>query len=110
MHALRQTLVIILSLLLFGALKLHYEDNLSETMVEQRLLQPKLSSETRLEVGQISAAAMLGGMRSLIASIWNLRAYYHFENLDWLELEKNYELITTPVSYTHLTLPTIYSV
>ena len=100
MHALRQTLVIILSLLLFGALKLHYEDNLSETMVEQRLLQPKLSSETRLEVGQISAAAMLGGMRSLIASIWNLRAYYHFENLDWLELEKNYELITTLQPHT----------
>ena len=43
---------------------------------------------------------MLGGMRSLIASIWNLRAYYHFENLDWLELEKNYELITTLQPHT----------
>ncbi|NNJ86735.1 MAG: hypothetical protein HKP20_06150 [Akkermansiaceae bacterium] len=52
------------------------------------------------ELGQVAAAAVLGGMRSPIASIENLRAFVHFENLDWPKLEKSYQIITALQPHT----------
>jgi hypothetical protein len=90
-----QIVVIICVLLGFGAAKLRFENRLSQDMVEQRLIQPPLKEGTNLRLGQTGAAVALGGLRSLVASIWNLRAFLHFENLDWLKLEQSYEVITT---------------
>jgi len=90
-----QIIVIFCILLGFGAAKLQFEDRLSQDMVEARLIQPPLKEGTSLRLGQTGAAVALGGLRSLVASIWNLRAFLHFENLDWLKLEQSYEVITT---------------
>lgn len=95
MRSVFQIIVILLILLGFGAAKLRFEDQLSQDMVKARLIQPPLKEGTSLRLGQTSAAVALGGLRSLVASIWNLRAFLHFENLDWLKLEQSYEVITT---------------
>ena len=90
-----QIVVILCTLLAFGAAKLHSEDQLHRDMVAQRLLQPPLKEGTSLQLGQTGAAVALGGLRSLIAAVWNLRAFLYFEDLDWIKLEKSYEVITT---------------
>jgi len=90
-----QIVVILCTLLVFGAAKLHFEDKLNRDMVTQQLIQPPLKEGTSLQLGQTGAAVALGGLRSLIAAVWNLRAFLYFEDLDWLKLEKSYEVITT---------------
>lgn len=95
MRSLSQIFIIITALALFGAVKLRFEVNLSQTMVEQNLIQPPLKKGTSLQLGQTGAAVALGGLRSLMASIWNLKAFNHFEDLDWIKLEESYDIVTT---------------
>ena len=95
MRVVFQLVVILCVLLGFGVAKLRFEDKLSQDMVEQKLIQPPLKEGTSLRLGQTGAAVALGGLRSLVASIWNLRAFVHFEDLNWLKLEESYEVITT---------------
>ena len=90
-----QIIVIFCSLLAFGAAKLHFEDKLSRDMVELRLIQPPIKEVTKRQLGQTGSAAALGGLRAPLASIWNLRAFLYFEELDWIKLEDAYDVITT---------------
>jgi len=90
-----QILVILGVLIAFGAAKLRFEDRLGREMVSQKLIQPPLKEGTNLQLGQTSAAVALGGLRSLVAAAWNLRAFLHFENLEWIKLEESYEIITS---------------
>jgi len=90
-----QILVILTTLVGFGVGKLHFENQLNHDMVAQRLIQPPLAEGTSLELGQTGAAVALGGLRSLVAAIWNLRAFLYFEDLDWIKLEQSYKVITT---------------
>jgi len=90
-----QVLVILAVLLTFGAAKLSFEDQLAHDMVEDKLIQPPLAKGISLELGQTGAAVALGGLRSLVAAAWNLRAFVYFENLEWLKLEQSYKTITS---------------
>lgn len=90
-----QIIVILTVLLAFGAAKLKFEHQLSQDMVEQKLIQPPLKEGTSLKLGQTGAAVALGGLRSLVAAIWNFRAFLHFDELDWIKLEESYEIITS---------------
>ena len=95
MRILIQIVVILTVLLAFGASKFGFEDQLSKDMVEAKLIQPPLDKDTSLELGQTGAAVALGGLRSLVAAAWNLRAFLHFEELEWLKLEQSYKTITS---------------
>ena len=90
-----QIVVIFFVLLSFGFAKYRYEDKLSRDMVSLKLIQPPLREGTSLQLGQTGAAVALGGLRSLVAAIWNFRAFLHFEELDWIKVEETYEIITT---------------
>ena len=90
-----QIIVILCTLLAFGVGKLHFEDRLNQDMVDARLIQPPLKKGTSLQLGQTGAAVALGGLRSLVAAAWNLRAFVYFEDLEWIKLEQSYEVITT---------------
>ena len=90
-----QIVVIFFVLLSFGFAKYRYEDKLSRDMVSLKLIQPPLREGTSLQLGQTGAAVALGGLRSLVAAIWNFRAFLHFEELDWIKVEEAYEIITT---------------
>jgi hypothetical protein len=48
---------------------------------------------TREKIGQTSAAVALGGLRTLVATFLNLKAYSHFESREWGELAETYDLI-----------------
>lgn len=90
-----QITVVLGVLLVFGAAKLRFEDRLGRDMAEAKLIQPPLKEGTSLRLGQTGAAVALGGLRSLVAAAWNLRAFVHFENLDWIRLEESYQTITS---------------
>ncbi len=90
-----QIIVIFVVLLIFGFAKYQHEDRLSRDMIDLKLIQPPLREGTSLQLGQTGAAVALGGLRSLVAAIWNFRAFLHFENLDWLKVEEAYEVATT---------------
>jgi hypothetical protein len=90
-----QIIVITIVLLGFGYAKYQYEDRLSRDMVSQKLIQPPLREGTSLQLGQTGSAVALGGLRSLVAAIWNFRAFLHFEELNWIKVEEAYEVATT---------------
>ncbi|BDS08606.1 hypothetical protein NT6N_36460 [Oceaniferula spumae] len=90
-----QLIVILGVLLAFGAAKLRFEDQLSQDMVEKQLIQKPMKEGTSLRLGQTGAAVALGGLRSLVAAAWNLRAFLQFEELEWIKLEESYNIITS---------------
>jgi len=95
MRTIAQIIVIFVVLLGFGFAKYRYEDRLSRDMVNSKLIQPPLREGTSLQLGQTGAAVALGGLRSLVASIWNFRAFLYFEELNWIKVEEAYEIATT---------------
>lgn len=81
-------------LLALGILKLPLEEALTQRLRAQNLLSPPLSLDVRENVGQVSFAAALGGLRSLVASVIQLEAYTAFENVDWAKVDSLYQLVT----------------
>ncbi|MGB0993831.1 MAG: hypothetical protein ACPG32_15355 [Akkermansiaceae bacterium] len=94
MHPFKQTVVIFAVLAAFGAAKLRFEHTLTADMRESQLLQPKLKTNLQAQVGQTSYAVALGGLRSAVAAFMNLKAFNHFDQLDWIKLEETYNTIT----------------
>jgi len=92
---LRKILVVIVVIAVFGALRLVPEQRFTLNLRESGLLSPPIDIELREKIGQNSAVVALGGLRTLVAAMWNLRAQGFFERRDWFELEKAYETITT---------------
>lgn len=90
----RRTVHAALALLLLGVVKLPLEERLTRRLRDERLLSPPLSLDVRESVGQMSFAAALGGLRSLVASIVSLEAYTAFENVDWAKVDSLYQLVT----------------
>ncbi|MGB2402819.1 MAG: hypothetical protein ACPIA7_05350 [Akkermansiaceae bacterium] len=90
-----QIIVILMVLLGFGYAKYPYEHRLSRDMVSHKLIQPPMREGTSLQLGQTGAAVALGGLRSLVAAIWNFRAFLYFEELNWIKVEEAYEVATT---------------
>lgn len=95
MRIIIQIAVIFLVLVSFGFAKFRYEDQLSRDMVSMKLIQPPLKEGTSLQLGQTGAAVALGGLRSLVAAIWNFRAFLYFEEQNWIKVEEAYEVTTT---------------
>ncbi len=95
MRIIIQIAVIFLVLVSFGFAKFRYEDQLSREMVSLKLIQPPLKEGTSLQLGQTGAAVALGGLRSLVAAIWNFRAFLYFEEQNWIKVEEAYEVTTT---------------
>ncbi len=77
-----------------GYLRLPREQKFTEDLRERKIAHPQIESEIWSEMGQTSLAGAFGGLRSVMASFMSVGAYDHFENNDWYELEKDYEVIT----------------
>ncbi len=73
----------ILLLLVLGLAKLPLEEKLTGILREEGIIQPAPSLSLRESIPQIGFAAALGGMRSLVASIFYLDAFVAFENVEW---------------------------
>jgi hypothetical protein len=77
----------------FGALRLPFEAHLSGELREAGLVPPPLEIGTRDRIGQTSSAVALGGLRTLVATFLNLRAFTYFTEQRWHDVGKTFDTI-----------------
>jgi len=82
-----------LAVLAAGALRMPFERQLTDDLHEAGLLPPKLEQRTGEKIGQTFSAVSLGGLRTLVATFLNLRAFTFFQEQRWGEVGDTYELI-----------------
>jgi hypothetical protein len=88
------------ALLAFGAARLPFEAALTRDLRGARLLPEEMDIGTREQIGQTSAAVALGGLRTLVATFLNLRAFGYFEEQRWDDVADTYDLIVDLAPHT----------
>ncbi len=81
------------ALLAFGAARMAFESELSGELRAANLFPPPLEIGTREKIGQTSSAVALGGLRTLVATFLNLRAFTFFTEQRWDDVEETYDTI-----------------
>ncbi len=89
----RKTLALLL-LLGMGVAKLPFEEKITEDLQARNLMESPPDLGMVESLGQMGAAASLGGLRSLVASILYLEAYGAFEDVDWARVDSLMTLAT----------------
>jgi hypothetical protein len=82
-----------LAVLAAGALRMPFERRITDDLHEAGLLPPKLEQRTGEKIGQTFSAVSLGGLRTLVATFLNLRAFTFFTEQRWGEVGDTFELI-----------------
>ncbi len=85
--------ILTVALLAFGAARLPFEAGLAKDLRAANLSPPPMQIGTMDKVGQTSAAVVLGGLRTLVATFLNLRAFSFFEEKRWDQVSDTYDLI-----------------
>lgn len=70
-----------------------FEAGLAKEMRAANLIPPKLEIGTGERIGQTSTAVALGGLRTLVATFMNLKAFSYFQDLKWDELADTFDTI-----------------
>jgi hypothetical protein len=89
----RKTGILAIALLVFGALRLPFEAGLSKELRAAGLFPPALEIGTRDKIGQTSSAVALGGLRTLVATFLNLRAFTFFTEQRWTDVGDTFDTI-----------------
>ena len=89
----RKSCVVVLALLAFGALRMPFESGLSKDLRDANLFPRRLEIGTRERIGQTSSAVALGGLRTLVATFLNLRAFTYFTEKKWADVAKTFGLM-----------------
>lgn len=76
-----------------GFLRLPYEAGISAELREAGLMAPKPAVAARERIGQTFSAVALGGLRTLVATFLNLRAFTAFTERKWDKVESTYDSI-----------------
>ncbi len=84
----------ILCLLVLGLVKLPLEQRLTHTLRSHDVLSPPTDLGLRENLGQMSFAASLGGLRSLVASVVYLQAFAAWEDVDWGKVDSLMSIAT----------------
>ena len=95
-----KSVLLSLALLAFGAARLPYEAGLSRDLRNARLVPPHLEIDTLDRIGQTSSAVALGGLRTLVATFLNLRAYTAFAERRWRDVAKTFDVIVDLAPHT----------
>jgi len=85
--------VLFVALLAFGAARMTYESGLNRELRDAGLFPPALEIGTREKIGQTSSAVALGGLRTLVATFLNLRAFTFFTQCRWADVESTFGTI-----------------
>jgi hypothetical protein len=93
MKSWRNIAVVLVSLIAAGFVKSPWEERAQRDFTEQGMLFRPLEIGVKEKIGQTCAVVALGGLRTVVATFFNLKAYSSFENREWLKLEEQYELI-----------------
>lgn len=89
----RKSAILTVALLAFGAARLPFEAALSRELAAAGLFPPKLEIGTRERIGQTSSAVALGGLRTLVATFLNLRAFTFFTEQRWSDVAGTFDTI-----------------
>lgn len=84
----------IIMLFALGILKLPLEQRTADSLKRTGTLTPPPDLGTVENLGQMSAAATLGGLRSFVASITFLQSITAFENDDWAGVDNAMTIVT----------------
>lgn len=93
MKAWQRNGILTVALLAFGAARMPFEAGLAKELRAANLTPPKLEIGTMDKIGQTSSAVALGGLRTLVATFMNLRAFSFFEEQKWNEVADTYDMI-----------------
>ena len=85
--------ILMIALLAFGAARLPFEAGLSKELQAAGLFPPRLKIDTRERIGQTSSAVALGGLRTLVATFLNLRAFTFFTEQRWSHVAETFATI-----------------
>ncbi|NQW99901.1 hypothetical protein HQ447_04520 [bacterium] len=85
--------ILTVALLAFGALRLPFEARLATQLRAAGLTPPPMEIGTRERIGQTSSAVALGGLRTLVATFLNLRAFSYFQEQRWDDLADTFDTI-----------------
>ncbi|MFU8893988.1 MAG: hypothetical protein ACNA8L_10205 [Luteolibacter sp.] len=85
--------IVALAILATGAARMPVEQWITDEMRESGLLPRQLEVSTREKIGQTSAAVALGGLRTLVATFLNLRAFGFFTEQRWANVDETYRLV-----------------
>lgn len=81
------------ALLAFGGARMQFEAGLSRELRNAGLFPEKLEIGTRERIGQTSSAVALGGLRTLVATFLNLRAFTFFTEKRWSNVADTFDTI-----------------
>lgn len=84
--------IVMVAILGFGAARMRFEAGLAQDLRAAGLTAPSIKVGTMDKIGQTSAAVVLGGLRTLVATFYNLRAFGFFEERKWDEVADTYNL------------------
>jgi len=90
-----RTAAVILSLLLFGAIRLPMEHALAETHRELHFRAVDFNLDLREQLGQVGFVAALSGFRSLVADALFLQAHVAWERTEWGRVLLLFRQVTT---------------
>ncbi len=85
--------ILLIALLAFGAARMPYEAALGKQLRADQLTPPPLEIGTRDRIGQTSSAVALGGLRTLVATFLNLRAFTFFQDQRWDDVAETFDTI-----------------
>jgi len=91
----KRQLQALIVLLLLGAARLPLEEAATQQLRQDRLLSAPLDLGLRENLSQMSFAASLGGLRSLVATITYLKAYHEWENVNWGRVDSLFQITTS---------------
>jgi tetratricopeptide (TPR) repeat protein len=81
------------AVLVFGAARLPFEAGLAKEIRVAGLAPSPMQIGTRDKIGQTSSAVALGGLRTLVATFLNLRAFTFFQEQRWDDVADTFDMI-----------------
>ncbi len=93
MKAWQRNGILTVAVLAFGAARLPYEAGLATELRKEGLTPPPMKIGTRDRIGQTSSAVALGGLRTLVATFLNLRAFSFFQEQKWDNVAETFDTI-----------------
>lgn len=85
--------ILTVALLAFGAARMPFEAGLGKELRASGLVPQAMEIDTREKIGQTSSAVALGGLRTLVATFLNLRAFTFFQEQRWDDVADTYDTI-----------------
>ncbi|MCP5546035.1 MAG: hypothetical protein H7A50_01540 [Akkermansiaceae bacterium] len=100
MRLVRKSMILLAVALVFGAIRMPFESALRGELEKSGLIPRELEVGTKQKLGQTFAAVSLGGLRTLVATFYNLRAFSEFTEQRWGDVARTFDLIVTLAPHT----------